>query len=114
MGLKRMVYQWDDFFGPNGMLGDVVNRKIAGLVEMAICAGGRIFFGTKESTYSSYITRLRGYFDAPDKNTYQHNIALTGNPEIDKTRHKPYMGQIYKIEFPRLWDLKNDEDNWFP
>ena len=37
-----------------------VPRKLVGCIEQAICAMGRAFFGTKESTFSSYIVRLRG------------------------------------------------------
>lgn len=40
-------------------------RKLEGCIEQVICAMGRSFFGTLESTFSSYIFRLRGYIKAP-------------------------------------------------
>jgi len=38
-----------------------VDKHKLGIVEQIICAGGRIFFGTGHSTFSSFIYRLRGY-----------------------------------------------------
>lgn len=68
------VVQWKDYFGPNGKFSEIeIDRKHEGLVEMAICSMGRIFFGTSLSTFSAYIRRLRGYVDAPDTGLYQHS-----------------------------------------
>jgi hypothetical protein len=39
-------------------------------VEQMICAFAGIFIGTRLSTFSGYINRLRGYYGAPDKNIY--------------------------------------------
>ncbi len=36
-------------------------------VEQNLCAFGETFMGTKWSTFSSYITRLRGYHNTPDQ-----------------------------------------------
>jgi len=115
---KRKVYRWKDFFGPQAQFEETKNIKIPGKlegeVEMAICAMGRIFFGTKESTFSQYIGELRGYFDAPYTQTLYHHYKLTKDVEessrISKMTDyaKPYNGQIYKIPFPDLWeDIKD-------
>ena len=112
----RKVYRWKDFFGDNAKFKETKNiiipGKLHGEVEMVICAMSRIFFGTKESTFSQYIGVLRGYFDAPYTQTLYHHYKLT--KDIDKSSKisksnpgKPYRGQIYKIPFPDLWlDLK--------
>ena len=39
-------------------------------VEQMICAFAELFIGTRLSTFSGYINRLRGYYGAPDKNIY--------------------------------------------
>jgi hypothetical protein len=39
-------------------------------VEQMVCAFALLFMGTRLSTFSAYITRLRGYYGAPDKNIY--------------------------------------------
>jgi hypothetical protein len=39
-------------------------------IEQMICAFAHTFLGTRLSTFSGYITRLRGYYGAPDKNVY--------------------------------------------
>lgn len=70
-----------------------------------ICSGGRIFFGTRSSTFSAYITRMRGYIDAPDKNSYLHNNVHSGDPEKDKKRVGGMSGNTYMIEFPSMWEL---------
>jgi len=110
---KRKVYRWKDFFGPEAIFEEtkdvVIPGKLHGEVEMAICAMARIFFGTKESTFSQYIGVLRGYFDAPYKQLLYHHYKLTD--DVDESMQisrsnpgKPYAGQIYKIPFPDLWE----------
>ena len=108
----RKVYQWKDFFGPDALFEETrdvrVPSKLVGEVEMIICAMGRHFFGTKESTFSAYIGRLRGYLGAPYTETLYHHYALTRDiAESTKISlsnpSKPYNGQTYKIPFPELW-----------
>eukprot|EP01084_Bolivina_argentea_P218126 370215_1 len=110
---KRKVYRWKDFFGPTAQFEQtknvVIPGKLHGEVEMAICAMGRIFFGTKESTFTQYIGILRGYVGAPYTQTLYHHYPLTKDVEqssqISKSNPgKPYRGQIYKIAFPELWE----------
>eukprot|EP01084_Bolivina_argentea_P027354 50867_1 len=84
---QRKVYQWKDFFFQESKFQETKNIKITGKligeIEMAICAMGRIFFGTKESTFSSYIGRLRGYFNAPYTQVLYHHYQLT--EDIDES-----------------------------
>ena len=110
---KHIVLQWKHFFGKDAIFEETkdlyIPPKYHGPMEMIICAGARIFFGTKESTYSSYIFRLRGYLNAPYTQTLYHHYKLTSDVEessrISKSNPgKPYRGQIYKIEFPDLWE----------
>eukprot|EP00924_Labyrinthula_sp_SR-Ha-C_P002655 augustus_masked-scaffold_13-processed-gene-3.3-mRNA-1 protein AED:0.02 eAED:0.03 QI:0/-1/0/1/-1/1/1/0/394 len=85
-----------------------VPRKLEGSVEQVLCAAGDVFFGTLESTFSSYIFRLRGYMNAPSTEVYFHTLEYTGNVEQDRKvtySRKPIKGQIYKSEFPSIWDF---------
>ncbi|ETO28396.1 hypothetical protein RFI_08739 [Reticulomyxa filosa] len=78
----------------------LVPRKLVGVIEMIICAGGHVFFGTTASTYSAYIQRLRGYIDAPDKHVLYHNQK---GPE-----HWGYHPTEYMREFEDMWeDIKD-------
>ena len=95
------VYQWKDFFGPGGMFeGEPIARKHEGLVEMAICSMGRIFFGTASSTFSAYIRRLRGYVMAPNTGLFQHSEHISkgndGRPMLSG-------GDIFHDE-PDIWE----------
>mmetsp|Transcript_32003 Transcript_32003/g.39418 ORF Transcript_32003/g.39418 Transcript_32003/m.39418 type:complete len:130 (+) Transcript_32003:609-998(+) len=110
---EHKIYRWDDFFTSTGeyaLKGIKIPRKLEGCIEQVICAMGRSFFGTLESTFSSYIFRLRGYLDAPVKETYFHTLKYTGVVDEDRTityRKKPLKGQIYKTEFPDMWEDAN-------
>jgi len=113
---EHKVYRWHDFQfhgrtpgQPKGdfgavLLGRHINRKHIGLIEQVICAGGRRFFGTPLSTFTSYIYRLRGYIDAPDTNQYHHTVHYTGDPEIDGYAKLEYGApDHYMNEDPTLW-----------
>ncbi|KAM3572274.1 hypothetical protein VYU27_005714 [Nannochloropsis oceanica] len=50
---------YKDFYAPDG-LGDM-NPNLAGMVEQIIASGARTFVGTYFSTFTGYITRMRGY-----------------------------------------------------
>jgi hypothetical protein len=63
---------FDVFFLENfkSILPDDLPEASLACVEQMVCAHAQIFVGTKLSTFSAYITRLRGYYGAPDQNTY--------------------------------------------
>ncbi|ETO12617.1 hypothetical protein RFI_24758, partial [Reticulomyxa filosa] len=99
------IWKYQDLFGEGKPLAHVqVPRRLEGVVEMVICAAGRIFFGTDTSTFTSYITRLRGYVNAPDKHTYHHNEQWTGNLLEDIKRYADLGGDRYMDEFPEMWE----------
>ena len=102
------VYRWKDFFVDKDSefyLEDInIPIKYEGVVEMCICGMARIFFGTDTSTFTSYITRIRGYFDAPDTSTYHHNEQWSGDLKKDSKKHHKLWGQTYMDEFPEMWE----------
>ena len=44
-----------------------VDQNAVGFVEMLVCSHAAVFIGTRYSTFSSYITRLRGYSEVRNK-----------------------------------------------
>ena len=112
---EHRVFQWHDFFtekGGNVLNGVDIPRKLEGCIEQVICAGARFFAGTLESTFTSYIFRLRGYTNAPNKEVYFHTLPYTGNVEADRRTtwsRKPIKGQIYKSEDPSMWTAPESE-----
>ena len=65
------------------------------------------------STFTSYIQRLRGYIDAPDKNIYYHNYKYTGySYEDENLAREPQNKDNYIREFPYLWSREIDEDEF--
>lgn len=101
------VKRWADFVDDDDLRIDglEIPRKVIGCVEQIICAGGRRFFGTRSSTFTSYIFRIRGYIGAPDTKQYWHNIRYTGISEVDDISQPTsgVDGTDYMLEFPDLW-----------
>lgn len=99
---KFKVFQWKDVVAE----GNVVpySQKVINILEQTICAGGRTFFGTQKSTFSSYIFRMRGYIGAPDTKEYWHNIRYTGIEGIDKNAQPEVTGSNYMMEDPGMWE----------
>jgi len=102
-----VVRQWKDFFGTGRPLENVkFSRKHEGLIEMAVCSMGRIFFGTSLSTFSAYIRRLRGYVKAPDTGLFQHSKKVSAG---DDGKEKLSGGDIFHDE-PDIWEELDDID----
>ncbi|GJL82583.1 MAG: hypothetical protein DHS20C01_22170 [marine bacterium B5-7] len=103
---ERPVYSWADFRSPR--CDEVVNHEklrdeLVGPVEQVICATGRVFIGTELSTFSGYITRLRGYMASPDRNTYFHTTRYDRSDTADAPS-SPHRGRDYLHESPELWE----------
>lgn len=106
----HQFYRWKDFAditGSREWKETPTIRKLEGCIEQVVCANGRIFFGTLESTFTSYIFRLRGYLNAPVKEVYYHTLKYKGEVSADRRityARKPPKGQIYKSEHPSIWE----------
>jgi len=56
-----------------------------GMVESVICSFARRFVGSYLSTFSSHISRIRGYHEEVlDKHVFLTTIKYTGNPQVDE------------------------------
>jgi hypothetical protein len=47
-----------------------VNPNYLGMIDQVICSKSQYFIGTWFSTFSGYITRMRGYLGYPDKSVF--------------------------------------------
>ena len=66
---------------------DSINHNHVGMIEQIVCANAYTFIGTPLSTYTSYITRLRGYM----------NITNRGKGYYDRTYYfmEKHMYQLH-------------------
>ncbi|KAK3244254.1 hypothetical protein CYMTET_46126, partial [Cymbomonas tetramitiformis] len=83
---RHEVYQFGDFTtsrGGHALSGVEIPQHLLGPVEQVICAGARIFFGTRLSTFTAYIQRLRGYMQAPDHGVYYHNELNKDDSQVN-------------------------------
>jgi hypothetical protein len=87
-----------------------VNTNYFGMVDQLIASRGRIFFGCWFSTFTGYITRLRGYHSQKDKTPGYKEGALPSSyyyATIDKKYelHKfaPLRGGFFNREYPTSW-----------
>jgi hypothetical protein len=99
----RPIWRWTDFFterGGNVLKDQNIDDKVVGQVEQIIAACGRVFVGTRYSTFSAYIPRLRGYLGAPDTQRYFNTQRYFGPLE----KKYPVDGSEYMVEFPAMWE----------
>lgn len=47
----------------NGTDIDVINQNYVGMIEQVVCANADVFIGTPLSTFTAYITRMRGFMN---------------------------------------------------
>ena len=104
-GGEFSVFCWDDFFSSRSktrLSRTDIPEKLIGPIEQVICAASGRFVGTKLSTFSSYITRLKGYLDTGDTNVYFITDKYSG-PLPDNYQPEGLKGRSYLREFPMMW-----------
>lgn len=47
-----------------------INPNYLGMIDQVVCTRGEVFVGTWFSTFSGYITRMRGYLGYPDRSVW--------------------------------------------
>ena len=88
------------------------------LVEQIVASRGRIFIGTFYSTFSAYITRLRGYYSVKEhhdgymagglQNTYFLPSKFKKEMRLYQAIHEP----MFARDFPVAWrDIDRLENN---
>jgi len=87
----------DDYLDKAGLAG--IEKQYLGMIEIIIASRGRIFVGTWHSTFSAYITRLRGYYGLSKMSNY--HAYRPRRFEMIKFRY-PY-GNYAAREWPTAW-----------
>ena len=125
----RAIYFLDDLSANTGI--DKINQNYIGMIEQIICAGADIFIGTPLSTFTAYITRMRGYLNRTIEIPVYKKNGREGEKDFiyqldrrgiyDKTyyfmkSHMYHLQQRPKVHFP-LWvrdfvDVFQDIDDY--
>jgi hypothetical protein len=53
---------------------DGINPNYLGMIDQVVCTRATIFVGTWFSTFSGYITRMRGYLGLEDKSVFYADL----------------------------------------
>ena len=96
------IYFLDDFSDDIGM--KEINPNYMGMIDQIVCTRGQIFIGTWFSTFSAYITRLRGYLGHPDTSVWYGDMKHRDRfqkPEIPKF---PYYMREWKEGYEDIDD----------
>lgn len=83
---------------------DEINKDLIGPIEQIICTNAKTFIGSKLSTFSSYIYRLRGYTDnITDKRFLTYHVKCDKNSE-----EKNWWMNVWAREYSNVWtNIKN-------
>jgi hypothetical protein len=94
-----------------GLLPDGAFGEWMACVEQLVSASAAMFIGTRLSTFSAYITRLRGYRGAADKNTYftdgspGSELDDRGLPGFSWTNWVTSGNPLWGREFREAWEF---------
>jgi len=107
LGKQLNVVRWKDV--EQACLTDRIPEIWVGCVEQLICAAARVFVGTRLSTFTSYIHRLRGYLQSPDCSFHYHDTDYNSTPA--DSRPVPVRAMDFGREDPVMWmDPDPEED----
>ncbi|KAL7535953.1 hypothetical protein ACHAWF_005321 [Thalassiosira exigua] len=87
-----------------------VNSNFYGMIDQLVASRGRTFFGCVQSTFSSYIFRIRGYHAQKDRTDGWEQGVLHNSFYYTGEKHKHYYAQYFPAkrpfftrEFPTSW-----------
>jgi len=95
------------------LLDKYINKDLYGMIEQIVCTRSVRFIGTKNSTFSSYIYRLRGYMkDIVDKSYY---INTSPNAEQISLMDVCWEGNhnIWSREFTDSFNMRSSNETIF-
>ena len=77
-----------------------LNPNYLGMIDQIVCTRGRLFMGTWFSTFTGYITRMRGYLGLADNST-----RYTDKKHRDRfQKYEMPRFPFYMREFPLAWE----------
>ncbi len=82
-----------------------INPNYLGMIDQIVCTQGEIFVGTWFSTFSGYITRMRGYSGRTDNTVYYGTMKHRDRYHKHELVKFPY----YMREWNTSWDGIDDE-----
>jgi hypothetical protein len=77
-----------------------LNPNYLGMLDQVVCAGGRVFVGTWYSTFSAYITRMRGYLGHADNATWYGDKAHKARFQRYELPRFPYVSPLPLLPSP--------------
>lgn len=85
-----------DFIKPSKLAG--INQNHIGMIEQVICANAYTFIGTPLSTFTGYITRMRGYYrDGRYARTYYTMRAVTYQLHTQPELEGPFWAREFAV-----------------
>ena len=95
------IFTLQDF----GNIIDGVDRNYLGMIEQIVCANAHVFFGTYKSTFTGYITRLRGYYrDGRHNRSYYTTTKDTYRMHTRKQIIGPFWAREFESSFIQIDD----------
>jgi len=77
-----------------------INPNFLGMIDATVCTRGEQFIGTWFSTFSGYITRMRGYMNYPDETNWYAD--------------KEHMNRFQQYEYPRFpFYMRENSISWY-
>ena len=104
----KAVYFLNDFVTRDDELKEIERNK-QGMLEQIVCASSDIFIGTPLSTFTGYITRIRGYMNVTVPGIYErtfyymekHRMQLHESPHI----HVPFWPREFTEAFAGIEEV---------
>jgi len=84
----RAVYFLSDFAKSADL--KHMNQNYFGMIEQVICASSDIFIGTPLSTFTGYITRIRGYMNSTSPGIYERTFYFM-NKQMHQLHEHPHI-----------------------
>lgn len=64
---------------------DNINQNYVGMIEQVVCANADVFIGTPLSTFTAYITRIRGYMNRTLSSAHQRASVRIPGAVLDRS-----------------------------
>eukprot|EP00602_Paraphysomonas_sp_CaronLab_P009442 CAMPEP_0185029864 /NCGR_PEP_ID=MMETSP1103-20130426/16460_1 /TAXON_ID=36769 /ORGANISM="Paraphysomonas bandaiensis, Strain Caron Lab Isolate" /LENGTH=543 /DNA_ID=CAMNT_0027564775 /DNA_START=130 /DNA_END=1758 /DNA_ORIENTATION=+ len=91
------LYFLDDFFEEVGL--GALNPNFLGMIDQVVASRGTVFVGTWFSTFTAYITRLRGYLGLPATSVWYGDVKHRDRFQKYEVPKFPY----YMREWQEAW-----------